>query len=421
MPPLHAAPLQVPAKRADASAAEDGALVWDRATARVQVSSGGAFVDVGTGGGGGATNLGYVAGTRTVTSDTGADAVLPLATTAEAGLMAAADKTKLDGIATGATVNATDAALRDRATHTGTQDWSTITGTPATYAPAAHTHPQSEVTNLVSDLAGKAASVHTHPQSDITNLVSDLAGKAATSHTHAVGDIASVATARLLGRTTAGTGVAEALTGTQATALLDAVTSSAKGLAPASGGGTTNFLRADGTWAAPGGGASESYGVLQSDYTLANSAAAQKLFNWSANGALTLATGVYVFDALFRIVGMSATSGNGAFHLLGAGTATLARITQQVVGFDASSTNVAGAASTEMATTQNTANPLVTASTGTALAVRVTGTFDVTAGGTIIPSFALNTAVATAAVQGGSYFRCLRLGATATATSSGWS
>jgi len=30
--------------------------------------------------------------------------------------------------------------------------------------------------------------------------------------------------------------------------------SSDPGLAPASGGGTTNFLRADGTWAAPAGG-----------------------------------------------------------------------------------------------------------------------------------------------------------------------
>jgi hypothetical protein len=33
--------------------------------------------------------------------------------------------------------------------------------------------------------------------------------------------------------------------------LLDAFTSSLKGVVPASGGGTTNFLRADGTWAAP--------------------------------------------------------------------------------------------------------------------------------------------------------------------------
>lgn len=39
-----------------------------------------------------------------------------------------AAKTKLDGIATGATANATDAQLRDRATHTGTQAATTITG-----------------------------------------------------------------------------------------------------------------------------------------------------------------------------------------------------------------------------------------------------------------------------------------------------
>jgi len=41
----------------------------------------------------------------------------------------AADDTKLTGIATGATANATDAQLRDRSTHTGTQPISTITET----------------------------------------------------------------------------------------------------------------------------------------------------------------------------------------------------------------------------------------------------------------------------------------------------
>ena len=39
------------------------------------------------------------------------------------------------------------------------------------------------------------------------------------------------------------------------TALLNTFTSVLKGLAPASGGGTANFLRADGTWAAAAGGA----------------------------------------------------------------------------------------------------------------------------------------------------------------------
>lgn len=61
-------------------------------------------------------------------------------------------------------------------------------------------------------------------------------------------------TNRFLGRITSGAGDIEELTGTQATTLLDTFTSTLKGLAPASGGGTTNFLRADGTWAAPAGG-----------------------------------------------------------------------------------------------------------------------------------------------------------------------
>jgi hypothetical protein len=63
--------------------------------------------------------------------------------------------------------------------------------------------------------------------------------------------LANIATATFIGRTTAGTGVPEALTATQATALLNVFSSSLKGLVPASGGGTTNFLRADGTFAPP--------------------------------------------------------------------------------------------------------------------------------------------------------------------------
>ena len=64
------------------------------------------------------------------------------------------------------------------------------------------------------------------------------------------------ATSRFLGRITAGAGDPEELTGTQATSLLNAFTSVLPGLATASGGGTTNFLRADGSWVAAGGGAS---------------------------------------------------------------------------------------------------------------------------------------------------------------------
>ncbi len=59
------------------------------------------------------------------------------ATTAAAGSMSAADKTKLDGVATGATANSSDATLLARANHTGAQA-------------------QSTVTNLTADLALKA-------------------------------------------------------------------------------------------------------------------------------------------------------------------------------------------------------------------------------------------------------------------------
>jgi microcystin-dependent protein len=53
-----------------------------------------------------------------------------------------------------------------------------------TYATSSHSHAESDVTSLVSDLAAKAASVHTHAESDVTSLVTDLAGKASSSHLH---------------------------------------------------------------------------------------------------------------------------------------------------------------------------------------------------------------------------------------------
>ncbi len=51
--------------------------------------------------------------------------------------------------------------------------------------------------------------------------------------------------------TAAGRSMIGAASATAQTGLLDVFTSGAKGLAPASGGGTDNFLRADGSWAAP--------------------------------------------------------------------------------------------------------------------------------------------------------------------------
>ncbi|MEZ5923919.1 MAG: DUF2793 domain-containing protein [Hyphomicrobiaceae bacterium] len=103
--------------------------------------------------------------------------------------------------------------------------------------------------------------------------------------------LANVATATLKGRVTAGTGAPEDLTGTQATALLDAFTSGAKGLAPASGGGTTNFLRADGTWAAPAGGGGGSPGGSDTQIQYNDGG----VFNGSADFTFNETTGQVAF------------------------------------------------------------------------------------------------------------------------------
>ena len=102
---------------------------------------------------------------------------------------------------------------------------------------------------LINVADGANAYVHPNHSGDVTSVADGATTIANDVVTNA--KLANMATATIKGRTTAGTGDPEDLTATQATALLNTVTSGAKGLAPASGGGTTNFLRADGTWAAP--------------------------------------------------------------------------------------------------------------------------------------------------------------------------
>lgn len=79
---------------------------------------------------------------------------------------ASAMKTKLDGIATGATANSTDVELRDRSTHTGTQLASTISDFSAAASAAAPVQSVNSQTGTVvldagdvgADAAGTAAS-----------------------------------------------------------------------------------------------------------------------------------------------------------------------------------------------------------------------------------------------------------------------
>ncbi len=101
----------------------------------------------------------------------------------------------------------------------------------------------------------------------------------------------NIATSRILGRVTASSGNIEELTGTQATTLLDVFTSGLQGVVPASGGGTTNFLRADGTWTAPpgGGGGATLTGSANEviKYSSSTSGIGTKVFS-ATDGNLTL-------------------------------------------------------------------------------------------------------------------------------------
>ena len=153
--------------------------------------------------------------TRTV--DVDSLATTAVATQSVAGLLSATDKTKLDGVAAGAEVNVN-------------ADWTAGSGdaqilNKPTLGTAAAKNTGTAAGNVV-ELDGSAR-LPAVDGSQLTGI------NAATDLTY-----------------TAATRVLASSTGTDATLTL--VTSTDAGLAPASGGGTTNFLRADGTWAAAG-------------------------------------------------------------------------------------------------------------------------------------------------------------------------
>jgi hypothetical protein len=156
------------------------------------------------------------------------------------GFMAGADKTKLNGIATGATANSADAILLARTNHTGTQTAATISD----FNSAARAQTEAELlagANITITPSGSGATrqltiaatggggVSDGDKGDIT-----VSGTGATwtidSLAVTFGKIQNIATSRIAGRVTAGAGSIEELTGTQATTLLDVATGALKGL-----------------------------------------------------------------------------------------------------------------------------------------------------------------------------------------------
>ena len=163
-----------------------------------------------------------------------------------------------------------------------------------------------------------------------------------------------------------------------------------------------------------GSGATAAYGVLQANYTLTSATAAQKLFNWSTNGALALGVGTYRFTCSVLLTSMSATSGSAKFDLKGAGSAVFGKMSMQ--DFGSRGTVAVGGTTATSGTASDvpaSGGVLATAATSAALRASIHGTFAITTAGTIIPSIALDVAAA-AVVNAGSYFECIYLGPAAT-------
>jgi hypothetical protein len=100
---------------------------------------------------------------------------------------ASAMKTKLDGIATGATANATDAQLRDRATHTGTQAISTVSGL--------QTALDGKISTTERGVSGGIPTLDQFariPASQLPSYVDDVLEYAATSNFPATGETGKI-------------------------------------------------------------------------------------------------------------------------------------------------------------------------------------------------------------------------------------
>jgi hypothetical protein len=115
----------------------------------------------GGGGGGGATDLGYTAATRILTSSTGTDVTLPLVG-ANPGLMSAADKAKLDAVPAIATGLATVTVPNNALSHSETVTATGVTGASRIFLTVAPHDDADENDAEMLDIAAMSAAPGTN-------------------------------------------------------------------------------------------------------------------------------------------------------------------------------------------------------------------------------------------------------------------
>lgn len=188
----------------------------------------------------------------------------------------------------------------------------TISGSPITASGTLTGALATQSANLI--FAGPGTGVAATPTfralvaADIPALpFTDLTGQATLAQ------LPGIANDTILGNVSGSTGVPSALSQIQLTALCNVFSATLSGCAPASGGGTSNFLRADGTWAAPSGSGT------------VNSGTAGQLGYYAATGTAISGSADATISGSALTLGV-AGSAQGSLLLSGAtsGTETLA-------------------------------------------------------------------------------------------------
>lgn len=163
---------------------------------------------------------------------------------------------------------------------------------------------------------------------------------------------------------------------------------------------------------------------LTADYTLTDSATAQKAFNSPTNGQITLpASTSYEFEALYMISNTGTTA--HTWSTLFAGTATITALDYSVLAYTgvtsaATLTAVSGAFQATGAGSLPTTALAVTASSTSAtefVQIRLRGTIRINATGTLIPQVKLSAQPnGTEKMLRGSFFRMTPFGSDTTAS-----